>query len=50
VPLLGVAFERQGIEAPVTAGLHRVLAGDSSPDQWLECVRADAPDRAGVGE
>ena len=50
VPLLGVAFERQGIEAPVTTGLHRVLAGESSPDQWLESVRSDARDRAGVGE
>ena len=50
VPLLGVAFERQGIEAPVTAGLHRVLAGESSPDQWLDSVRTGPPDRAGVGE
>jgi glycerol-3-phosphate dehydrogenase (NAD(P)+) len=50
VPLLGLAFERQGIEAPVTAGLHRVLAGESSPDQWLDTMRSDAAHRAGVGE
>jgi glycerol-3-phosphate dehydrogenase (NAD(P)+) len=50
VPLLGLAFERQGIEAPVTAGLHRVLAGTSSPDEWLESMRSSAADRAGVGE
>jgi glycerol-3-phosphate dehydrogenase (NAD(P)+) len=50
VPLLGLAFERQGIEAPVTVGLHRVLAGESSPDQWLETMRSDAALRAAVGE
>jgi glycerol-3-phosphate dehydrogenase (NAD(P)+) len=50
VPLLGLAFERQGIEAPVTAGLHRVLAGESSADQWLATMRSDAAHRAAVGE
>jgi 1-acyl-sn-glycerol-3-phosphate acyltransferase len=50
VPLLGLAFERQGIEAPVTAGLHRVLAGESSADQWLDTMRPDAAHRARVGE
>jgi 1-acyl-sn-glycerol-3-phosphate acyltransferase len=50
VPLLDLAFERQGIEAPVTAGLHRVLAGESSPDQWLETMGADAAHRAAMGE
>jgi glycerol-3-phosphate dehydrogenase (NAD(P)+) len=50
VPLLGRAFERQGVEAPVTAGLDRVLAGKSSPDQWLESMRSSAADRASVGE
>ena len=39
VPLLGLAFEREGIEAPVTAGLRRVLEGEASPDQWLESMR-----------
>ena len=43
VPLLGVAFERRGIEAPVTAGLRDVLDGETSPDQWLESVRSAKP-------
>jgi glycerol-3-phosphate dehydrogenase (NAD(P)+) len=43
VPLLGVAFERRGIEAPVTAGLRDVLDGETSPDQWLESIRSAKP-------
>jgi glycerol-3-phosphate dehydrogenase (NAD(P)+) len=43
VPLLRLAFERQGIDAPVTDGLRRVLDGESSPEQWLESVRAARP-------
>jgi glycerol-3-phosphate dehydrogenase (NAD(P)+) len=42
VPLLAQRFEREGIEAPVTAGLQRVLEGDTSPEQWLESVRRPA--------
>ena len=45
VPLLGLAFERQGIDAPVTDGLRRVLDGESSPEQWLESVRSARPTR-----
>jgi glycerol-3-phosphate dehydrogenase len=45
VPLLGLAFERQGIEAPVTTGLRRVLDGESSAEQWLESVRSASPRR-----
>ena len=45
VPLLGVAFERQGIDAPVTTGLRRVLDGESSPEQWLESVQSARPAR-----
>ena len=45
VPLLGLAFERQGIDAPVTDGLRRVLDGESSPEQWLESVRSAHPTR-----
>jgi hypothetical protein len=48
--MLDLAFERQGIDAPVTAGLHRMLAGESSAEQWLATVRSDAPHRAAVGE
>jgi glycerol-3-phosphate dehydrogenase (NAD(P)+) len=43
VPLLGLAFERRGIEAPVTTGLRDVLDGEASPDQWLESVRSARP-------
>ena len=43
VPLLGLAFERRGIDAPVTAGLSEVLEGETSPDQWLESVRSARP-------
>ena len=45
VPLLTEAFAREGIEAPVTAGLRRVLDGETSPDQWLESVRSAKPER-----
>ena len=45
VPLLGLVFERRGIEAPVTAGLRDVLDGEASPDQWLESVRSARPRR-----
>jgi 1-acyl-sn-glycerol-3-phosphate acyltransferase len=45
VPLLASAFEREGIDAPVTTGLSRLLDGDSSPEQWLESVRPASPSR-----
>ena len=45
VPLLADALEREGIEAPVTVGLQRVLAGETSPEQWLETVRSARPAR-----
>jgi glycerol-3-phosphate dehydrogenase len=43
VPLLGFAFGRQGIDAPVTTGLGQVLDGEASADQWLESVRSARP-------
>src|SRR5215207_3944376 len=45
VPLLADALERQGIEAPITKGLQRVLAGEASAEQWLETVRSARPAR-----
>ncbi len=39
VPLLDVAFERSGIEAPITSGLCSVLDGETTADQWLDSVR-----------
>jgi glycerol-3-phosphate dehydrogenase len=47
VPLLDLAFERKGIEAPVTTGLRDLLDGRSSPDDWLERVRSGAPAKPG---
>src|SRR3954470_14726728 len=38
VPLLADALERERIDAPVTTGLRGVLAGESSPEQWLETI------------
>src|SRR5215217_5022728 len=45
VPLLSEAFEREGIDAPVTTGLRRVLDGEESPEAWLESVRNTRPQR-----
>jgi glycerol-3-phosphate dehydrogenase (NAD(P)+) len=45
VPLLSDALAREGIEAPITTGLRRVLDGDSSPEQWLDSVRTATPKR-----
>jgi glycerol-3-phosphate dehydrogenase len=45
VPLLELAFEREGIDAPVTTGLRNLLAGSVSPEQWLDSVRT-SPTRA----
>jgi glycerol-3-phosphate dehydrogenase (NAD(P)+) len=45
VPLLTQAFAREGIEAPITTGLRRVLDGETSPEQWLESVRSGTPKR-----
>ncbi len=39
VPLLDAAFERSGIDAPVTTGLRHVLDGDTTAEQWLDSVR-----------
>lgn len=43
VPLLAQRFAREGIEAPVTSGLQRVLDGEASAEQWLESVRSTTP-------
>ena len=45
VPLLADALEREGIDAPITTGLRRVLDGEASPEQWLETVRSARPAR-----
>jgi glycerol-3-phosphate dehydrogenase (NAD(P)+) len=45
VPLLTEAFAREGIEAPVTTGLRRLLDGETSPEQWLESMNSAKPKR-----
>jgi glycerol-3-phosphate dehydrogenase (NAD(P)+) len=45
VPLLSEAFAREGIDAPITTGLRRVLDGEASAEQWLETVRSANPKR-----
>ncbi len=46
VPLLSDAFAREGIDAPVTNGLRRVLDGEASAEQWLDSVRTTTSQRA----
>ncbi|HEX2125329.1 MAG TPA: 1-acylglycerol-3-phosphate O-acyltransferase [Thermoleophilaceae bacterium] len=43
LPLLALALERQGIDAPATTGLRRVLAGERTPDEWLDSLGAGRP-------
>src|SRR5215212_4894595 len=45
VPLLSDAFAREGIDAPVTTGLRRVLDGEESAEAWLDSVRETKPQR-----
>ena len=45
VPLLAEAFEREGIEAPITTGLRRVLDGQASPDAVARDGSIRAPRR-----
>ena len=40
VPLLSEALRRNGVDAPVTGTLREVLEGRTSPDEWLDRVRA----------
>jgi glycerol-3-phosphate dehydrogenase (NAD(P)+) len=43
VPLLATALERAGIEAPVTSGLARLIAGELPLDGWVALVRTTVP-------
>jgi glycerol-3-phosphate dehydrogenase (NAD(P)+) len=43
VPLLAHALGQAGIEAPVTSGLARLIAGELPLDQWVELVRTTVP-------
>jgi glycerol-3-phosphate dehydrogenase (NAD(P)+) len=46
VPLLARALEADGINAPVTAALARLIAGELPLDAWVRLVRAAQPDPA----
>ena len=43
VPLLAQALQRAGYDAPVTAALGRLIAGELPLDQWVELVRTTIP-------
>src|SRR3954471_14843983 len=43
VPLLARALERAGVDAPVTSGLSRLIAGDLPLDGWISLVRTTVP-------
>lgn len=43
VPLLALALEREGVDAPVTAGLARLINGSLPLDDWVGLVRTTVP-------
>jgi glycerol-3-phosphate dehydrogenase (NAD(P)+) len=43
VPLLALALERAGVQAPVTDGLSHLIAGDVPLDEWVGMVRTTVP-------
>src|SRR5437016_5061818 len=43
VPLLARALERADVEAPVTAALGRLIAGELPLDDWVGLVRTTVP-------
>src|SRR5436305_9439730 len=43
VPLLARALDRAGVEAPVTAALGRLIAGELPLDDWVGLVRTTVP-------
>jgi glycerol-3-phosphate dehydrogenase (NAD(P)+) len=43
VPLLAVALERDGVGAPVTSALARLISGALPLDDWVALVRATVP-------
>jgi glycerol-3-phosphate dehydrogenase (NAD(P)+) len=43
VPLLAVALERDGVGAPVTSALARLISGELPLDDWVALVRATVP-------
>jgi glycerol-3-phosphate dehydrogenase (NAD(P)+) len=49
VPLLARALAREGIHAPVTAALARLISGELPLDEWVALVRATVPPPARWG-
>jgi glycerol-3-phosphate dehydrogenase (NAD(P)+) len=45
VPLLALALADAGVEAPVTAALGRLIAGELPLDEWMAVVRTTVPPR-----
>jgi len=43
VPLLARALEQAHVDAPVTTGLARLIAGDLPLDDWIGLVRTTVP-------
>jgi glycerol-3-phosphate dehydrogenase (NAD(P)+) len=43
VPLLAVALERAGVDAPVTTALARLISGEMPLGEWVALVRATVP-------
>ena len=43
VPLLARALDRAGVDAPVTGGLARLIAGELPLDDWVALVRTTVP-------
>jgi glycerol-3-phosphate dehydrogenase (NAD(P)+) len=43
VPLLAHALQQSGIDAPVTTGLARLIAGELPLGEWVELVRTTVP-------
>ena len=43
VPLLALALEKSGIDAPVTAALGRLIGGELPLEDWIAIVRATVP-------
>jgi glycerol-3-phosphate dehydrogenase (NAD(P)+) len=43
VPLLALALERAGVDAPVIGALDRLIAGEMPLDEWVAQVRATVP-------
>jgi glycerol-3-phosphate dehydrogenase (NAD(P)+) len=49
VPLLGRAIEQQGLEAPITSALARLIDGSLPLEEWVGLVRARQPEPTRFG-